>query len=63
MALNTKENAEKVLTMIIMLNKELAELAHQQEEEVNQEELLLALANSLDKHLKSFSPIARALIG
>ena len=63
MALNTKTNAEQVLTMIIMLNDELAELAHQQEEEVNPEKLLMTLANSLDNHLKLLSPIARALIG
>ena len=51
MALNTKEKAEQVLNMIIALNEELAELAHQHEEEANQEELLLTLANSLDKYL------------
>ena len=63
MAFNTKEKAEQVLNMIIALNEELAKLAHQHEEEANQEELLLTLANSLDKYLIMFSPKARALIG
>ena len=63
MTLNTKDNAEQVLKMIIRLNKDLAELAHQHEETVNPENLLSTLANSLDKHLELFSPKARALIG
>lgn len=60
MAPASKDKAEQVLQMITSLHEELAELTHQQED---MENLLLALANSVDKRLKMFSPIARALIG
>ena len=63
MAPASKDKGEQVLEMITSLHEKLAELARQQEVELNKENLLLALANSVDNSLKMLSPIARALIG
>ena len=63
MAADSIDNSKKVLTMMTMLNENLADLAHHQDENFNEEKLLSTLADYLDKYLKAFSPIARELIG